>query len=142
GWVSLALQLFYPDFFNGCWSFAPDPADFRAYERINIYADENAYLEGGKERSAKRDLSDRSVYSVRHECQSENVLGRGNRWWVSGKDWCAWNATFGPRGDDGLPKPLWHPKTGAIDRSVTEFWKQKDLRLVLESNWKSLAPKL
>src|SRR5205814_5142373 len=24
GWVSLALQVFYPDFFNGAWSACPD----------------------------------------------------------------------------------------------------------------------
>src|SRR5262249_3022401 len=24
GWVALALQVFYPDFFNGAWSFCPD----------------------------------------------------------------------------------------------------------------------
>jgi hypothetical protein len=44
GWVSLALQVFYPDFFNGAWSLAPDPVDFRAYELINIYEHENAYV--------------------------------------------------------------------------------------------------
>ena len=30
GWVSLALQIFYADFFNGAWSCCPDPVDFRA----------------------------------------------------------------------------------------------------------------
>src|SRR5205814_7940487 len=30
GWVSLALQVFYPDTFNGTWSGYPDPVDFRA----------------------------------------------------------------------------------------------------------------
>jgi S-formylglutathione hydrolase FrmB len=143
GWVSLALQIFYPDFFNGCWSFAPDPVDFRAYELINIYSDENAYVNRfGFERPAMRTAQGDTIYTVRHEAQLENVLGRGNAWWRSGKDWCAWNAVFGPRGADGHPKPLWHPKTGAIDRSVVETWKHKDLRHVLESNWKSLAPKL
>src|SRR5437879_13139056 len=72
----------------------------------------------------------------------ENVLGRGDSWTTSGKDWCAWNATFGPRGADGRPKPLWEPKTGVIDRSVVEHWKQYDLRLVLQSNWATLGPKL
>ena len=67
------------------------------------------------------------------------MLGRGNRWWLSGKDWCAWNAVFGPRGTDGLPKPLWDPKTGAIDRSVAEHWQQYDLRLVLTRNWRAWA---
>lgn len=143
GWVSLALQVLYPDFFNGCWSFAPDPVDFRAYELINIYSDSNAYINRfGFERPGRRTIGGDTVYTVRHETQIENVLGRGNSWWLSGKDWCAWNAVFGPRGDDGRPRPLWHGKTGVIDRSVVETWKSKDLRLVLETNWKSLAPRL
>ncbi len=81
-------------------------------------------------------------YTVRHECQLEVVLGRGSRWELSGKDWCAWNATFGPRGADGLPKPLWDGKTGKIDRSVLDHWKQYDLRMHLEKNWAALAPRL
>lgn len=143
GWVSFALQVFYPDFFNGCWSFCPDPVDFRAYELMDIYKDANSYVNRhGFERPAQRQVNGDTIYTVRHECQIENVLGLGNRWWLSGKDWGAWNATYGPRGDDGLPKPLWHPKTGEIDRSVVEHWKKYDLRLVLESNWKTLGPKL
>jgi S-formylglutathione hydrolase FrmB len=143
GWVSLALQVFYPDFFNGCWSFAPDPVDFRAYELIDVYKDVNAYVNRfGFERPAKRLTNGETVYTVRHECQIENVLGRGDRWTLSGKDWCAWNATFGPRGPDGLPAPLWDGKTGVIDRSVTEHWKRYDLRRVLQDNWPTLGPKL
>jgi hypothetical protein len=143
GWVSFALQVFYPDFFNGCWSQCPDPVDFRAYELIDIYRDSNAYVNAhGFEKPAMRDVNGDVRYTVRHECQIENVLGRGNRWSLSGKDWCAWNATFGPRGPDGLPRPLWEPKTGAIDQSVVEHWRQYDLRLVLERNWKALAPRI
>lgn len=143
GWVSLALQIFYPDFFNGCWSACPDPVDFRSYELINIYQDDNAYVNRfGFERPAKRNINGDTIYTVRHECQVENVLGRGGRWNIGGKDWSAWNATFGPRGDDGLPKPLWDPKTGKIDRSVTTHWEKYDLRLVVERNWATLGPKL
>jgi hypothetical protein len=143
GWVSLALQVFYPDFFNGTWSHAPDPVDFRAYELINAYEDVNAYVNRfGFERPACRDVDGDTRYTVRHECQLEVVLGRGDRWWLSGKDWCAWNAVFGPRGEDGLPKPLWDGKTGKIDRSVVDHWKKYDLRLVLEKGWPVLAPKL
>jgi S-formylglutathione hydrolase FrmB len=143
GWVSLALQIFYPDFFNGCWSSCPDSVDFRAYELINIYEDQNAYVNRhGFERPAMRTIDGDTIYTVRHECQVENVLGRGGNWATGGKDWCAWNATYGPRGDDGLPKPLWHPKTGAIDRAVTKHWEQYDLRLILERNWSTLGPKL
>lgn len=143
GWVSFALQVFYPDYFNGCWSDCPDPVDFRCYELINIYEDENAYVNRyGFERPAKRTVDGETVYTVRHECQVENVLGRGDSWVTSGKDWCAWNAVFGPRGADGRPKPLWEPKSGAIDRSVTDHWRKYDLRLVLQSNWPELAPRL
>ncbi len=143
GWVSLALQVFYPDFFNGCWSHAPDPVDFRAYEIINLYDDANAYVNRrGFERPAARELTGDVRYTVRHECQLETVLGRGDRWWLSGKDWCAWNAVFGPRGPDGLPKPVWDGRTGAIDHSVLDHWKRYDLRRVLEENWPALAPRL
>src|SRR5213075_3026486 len=55
GWVSLALQIFYPDLFCGAWSSCPDPVDFRALERINLYEDENAFLDSkGKERPSER----------------------------------------------------------------------------------------
>src|SRR5437588_10909323 len=78
GWVSLALQVFYPDFFNGAWSHAPDPVDFRAYEVIDIYKDANAYVNAHRfERPASRDLTGDVRTTVRHECRMEGVLGRG-----------------------------------------------------------------
>jgi hypothetical protein len=143
GWVSLALQVFYPDYFNGCWSSCPDPVDFRAYELINIYKDPNAYVnQFGFERPSQRNIEGETVMPLRHECQVENVLGRGGNWAVGGKDWCSWNAVFGPRGEHGQPKPLWNPKTGQLDHSVTEHWKKYDLRMVLQDNWSTLGPKL
>src|SRR6185436_17510353 len=45
GWVSLALQIFYPDYFAGAWSSCPDPVDFRALELINLYEDDNAFAD-------------------------------------------------------------------------------------------------
>jgi hypothetical protein len=87
-------------------------------------------------------LNGHTRITIRAETQLERVLGRGDRWELSGKDWASWNAVFGPRVDDGFPKPLWDGKTGKIDRSVVEHWKKYDLRLILEQNWKTLAPKL
>jgi len=143
GWVSLALKIFYPDFFNAVWSSCPDGLDFRGFQIINIYDDKNAYFDNsGVERPSKRDVSGRVEFTIRHECQMENVLGAGDTWAMSGQQWGAWNATYGPRGQDGRPAPLWEPKTGLIDRSVVDHWKRYDLRLVLEQNWKTLAPKL
>jgi hypothetical protein len=143
GWVSLALQVFYPDFFNGCWSQCPDAVDFRAYELIDVYKDANAYANRwGFDRPSMRTIDGDTMFTLRHECQLENVLGRGGRWELSGRDWAAWNAVYGPRGADGLPVPLWDGKTGAIDKSVIGHWEKYDLRLVLERNWKALGPKL
>jgi len=143
GWVSFALQVFYPDFFNGTWSYPPDPVDFRAYQLVNIYQDRNAYVNrNGFERPSARALSGEVRFTMRHECGMENMMGRGDSYTCSGGQWGAWNATFSPRGYDGKPVPLWNPKTGEIDHAVAEQWKRYDLRLYLEQNWKILGPKL
>jgi hypothetical protein len=143
GWVSLALQVFYPDFFNGTWSSCPDPVDFRAFELVNIYQDDNAYVnQYGNERPSDRDLNGEVRLTMRREVGVENLLGQGNSYTLSGEQWGEWNAAFGPRGADGLPVPLWDPRSGKINHAVAEQWKQYDLRLVLEQNWQTLGPKL
>jgi hypothetical protein len=144
GWVSLALQIFYPEFFSGAWSSCADGVDFRAFQLVDIYKDANAYVNSfGFERPAARNLHGDVKYSMRHECGSlENVLGRGDSWTLSGGQWGAWNAVYGPRGADRKPIALWDPRSGTIDHSVAEQWKKYDLRLYLENNWKTLAPKL
>jgi hypothetical protein len=143
GWVSTALQIFYPDFFNGAWAHCPDSVDFRAFELINIYSDKNAYVNRfGFERPAKRTISGDTVYTMRHEVLLERVLGLGDEWALSGRDWGSWNATFGPKGKDGNPVPLWDGKTGALNREVLDHWRKYDLRAHLEKNWATLGPKL
>jgi photosystem II stability/assembly factor-like uncharacterized protein len=143
GWVSLALKVFYPDFFNAVWSSCPDGLDFRGFQIINIYEDKNAYKDDlGHDRPSKRDVNGKIEFTIRHECQMENVMGAGDSWTMSGQQWGAWNATYGPRGRDGRPVPLWDPKTGVIDKSVVDHWKKYDLRLLLEQNWSTLGPKL
>jgi Putative esterase len=143
GWVCLGLQVFYPDFFNGAWSSCPDPVDFRALELVNIYQDDDAYVnQYGNERPSERAHNGDVKLTMRREVGVENLLGRGNSYTLSGEQWCDWNAVFGPRGDDGRPVPLWDPRTGSINHAVAEQWKKYDLRLVLETNWKSLGPKL
>lgn len=143
GWVSFALQIFYPDFFGGTWSSCPDGVDFRAFQLVNIYTDQNAYINThGFERPSARELNGDVRYTMRHECQMENVMGEGDSWSRSGEQWGAWNAVYGPRGDDGQPVPLWNPQTGEINHAVTEHWKHYDLRLILAENWPTLAPKL
>jgi hypothetical protein len=141
GWVSLALQIFYPDSFNGCWSSCPDGVDFRNFQLINIYEDENAYFaQDGSEVPAKRNRNGTVDYSIRHECQLERVLG-GGRWELGGQQWASWNAVYGPKGRDG-PVPLWDGETGKIHRQTAEAWKRYDLRLILQDNWSRLGPRL
>lgn len=143
GWAALGLQIFYPEEFDGVWASCPDPVDFRAFELINIYQDTNAYVNTyGFERPSERNVDGDTKLTVRRELQIENVVGRGGSWTMSGGQWCAWNAVFGPRGADGFPEKLWDPKTGVIDRSDAEAWKKYDLHLYLQEHWKTLGPKL
>jgi hypothetical protein len=143
GWVSFALQVFYPDFFNGCWSQCPDSVTFERFELIDVYNEPNAYVNRfGFDRPGTRTFDGDIVSTVRWECQLERVLGRGGRWELGGRDWASWNSVYGPKGKDGLPVPLWDGKTGAIDKSVLDHWRKYDLKLVVEKNWKDLGPKL
>ncbi|MCA6453408.1 MAG: hypothetical protein IM582_09515, partial [Chitinophagaceae bacterium] len=43
GWVAMGLQIFYPDFFDGTWSYSPDPLNFSHYGLINIYEDSSVF---------------------------------------------------------------------------------------------------
>ena len=143
GWVSLALQVLYPDFFNGAWASCPDSVDFRAVQLVDIYGGDSAYVdEQGGELPGARNRDGNIRFTMRHEVQMENVLGFGDSWTMSGRQWGAWNAAYGARGQDGRPVPLWDPDTGVIDRSVTQHWERYDLRLVLEQHWGELVPKL
>jgi len=143
GWVSLALQVFYPDFFGGCWSCCPDPVDFHCFQLVNIYDDANAFVDNkGVDRAGMRSLQGATTETMFHQIQIENVLGDGDSWTRSGQQWGSWNATFGPRGADGHPVALWDSKTGIINKAVLEHWKNYDLHRVLAKNWTASAPKL
>src|SRR5262249_15751814 len=84
GWVALALQIFYPDFFNGAWVSSPDPVDFTAFELVDLYSDENAYINKyGEERPSIRDLNGEVHVFMRREVQMEAVQGHGGKWTLS-----------------------------------------------------------
>ena len=142
GWVSLALQLFYPDFFHGCWSQCPDSVTFERFELVDLYADANAFVNRwGFERPSTRTVDGDVISTVRHEVQLEKVLGRRGRWELSGRDWASWNAAYSPRGKNAQPQPVWFGD-GKIDRQVVEAWKKYDLKLFMEKTWPTLGPKL
>ncbi len=143
GWVSLALQIFYPDSFNGAWSYCADPVDFRYFQLVNVYEDTNAFVnEYGYERPSMRDTDGEPRFSIRREIMMERALGRGNTFVTSGGQWGAWNAVFSPRGANGWPMAIWDSYTGRIDPRVARHWEKYDLRLVLQRNWATLGPKL
>jgi S-formylglutathione hydrolase FrmB len=143
GWVSLALQLFYPDFFGGCFSYSPDPVDFENFQLINIYRDENAFRnEHGYLRPIVRNNSGEPVVSQKDFIQFENVLGWNDTYTTSGGQFSAFTALYSPKGEDGLPKPLFDPQTGKIDRDVAEHWRKYDLKDFVETNWETLGPKI
>ena len=143
GWVSLALQLFYPDFFGGCFSYSPDPVDFENFQLINIYSDENAFVnEHDYLRPIVRDISGEPVVAQKDFIQFENALGWNDTYTTSGGQFSAFNALFSPKGEDGLPKPLFDPETGEIDRNVAEHWRKYDLKHYVETNWETLGPKI
>jgi len=143
GWVSLALQLFYPDVFNGCFSYSPDPVDFRHLLLTNIYKDKNAFVnEYGYQQPVRRLSNGKPQISMKDWIQFENVISSSNSYINSGFQFGAYSAVFGPRGKSGLPVPLFDPFTGKIDQEVAESWAKYDLKLYCEKNWEELGPKI
>ncbi len=143
GWVSLGLQLYYPDMFNGVFSYSPDAIAFENYQLINIYKDKNAFVnEYGYERPVMRETSGEPILSVRTQIQYENVQGSSNTYLNSGNQFSAHTALYSPKGDNGLPKPLFDPITGEIDRQVADHWKKYDFKLYTQKNWAELGPKV
>ncbi len=144
GWEALAVQVFYPDHYNGAFVACPDPVDFRAYTTVNLYEDKNAfYMQGPHaqiEQPGLRDYLGRTFATVRSMNQYELALGSRAR---SGEQFDIWQAVFGPVGEDGYPKPIFDKETGEIDPSVAAYWKEHyDLSAILQRDWATLGPKL
>ena len=144
GWEALAVQVKYPDEYNGCFAACPDPIDFRAYTLTNIYEDENAYYYPSDfqplEVPGHRDYLGQITTTLRRANHLELVLGDKSR---SGQQWDVWEATYSPLGDDGYPQRLWDKYSGDIDKKVANYWRENyDLRYILERDWSKLGPKL
>ncbi len=148
GWESLAWQLFYPDMFNGTWTFCPDPVDFRYFQLVNIYEDANAFYPGDGQSPWKRQsvrpwmrgVDDQVLLDQRDASHLEAVLGTKGR---SGDQMDIFMGVYGPVAEDGYPELLYDKWTGAINPEVAEYWRENyDLRHILERDWETLGPKL
>lgn len=143
GWIAVGLQVFYPDFFDGCWSYSPDPLDFEHYGLIDIYHDSTIfYNRYGYLQPGRRTIYGEPTFSMKDWIAGENVNSRTNDYRVSGGQFGAYNAVFGPKGADGLPTLMFDPYTGVIDHSIASKWEKYDIKKVLEKNWSTLGPKL
>ncbi len=143
GWVSLGLQIYYPEMFNGVFSYSPDAVEFENYQLINIYRDANAYInEFGYLRPVMRDTNGEPLLSLKEFIQYENVLGYSDTYLDSGGQFSAHTALYSPKGENGLPKPLFDPETGEINKEVAEHWKKYDFKIFAREHWPELGPKL
>ncbi len=144
GWMTLAQQVFYPEYFGGAWGFCPDPVDFHAFQTINVYADKNAYYDVGPFQKVPKIIgrlpNDHVLATMEDFSRQEAVLGTRGR---SGGQVDAFHATFGPVGADGYPAKLWNAETGEINPEVAKYWSEHyDLTAILSRDWERLGPKL
>jgi hypothetical protein len=144
GWESMAVQVFYPDDWNGAYIACPDPIDFRAYTTVDLYQDKNAYEIASNWKNTKRPGHRNWLGHVSATVEEMNhlelVLGDKSR---SGGQWDIWEAVYSPVAADGYPKRIWNKKTGAIDAEVAAHWRENyDLMFILARDWKTLGPKL
>jgi hypothetical protein len=144
GWESMAVQLFYPDEFNGAWIACPDPIDFRHYTVVDIYKDRNAYWQEGPfkrvPRPGHRNYLGHVTTTLEQMNRRELALGSRAR---SGDQFDVWESVFSPVGPDGYPARIWDRVTGVIDTTVAAYWREHyDLGHILRRDWATLAPKL
>jgi len=144
GWEALAVQVFYPKQYNGCFAACPDPIDFGAYTVVDIYRDKNAYYTEGTFkktlRPGKRDSKGHLQVYLKDMNRREYILGNKSR---SGDQWDIWQAVYSPVGSDGYPRPIWDKLTGEIDYEVANYWKENyDLRYIMERDWGKIGQDL
>ena len=145
GWEALAVQVLYPDEWNGCWAACPDPIDFRAFVTTNLYEDQNAYWAEGPfgrvGRPGHRNWLGHVSATLEQSNRAELVLGTKSR---SGGQFDVWEAVYSPVGKDGYPQRIFDKRTGVIDRAVAERWRESyDLGHILKRDWsKGLGRKL
>ena len=130
GWSALHLLLSHPDTFGACFASAPDPVDFSAFQRTDLYRDASLFVadDGSEVPSHRTPLTpreDRVLMTVRDEISTERALDPDGR---SGQQWAAWDAMWSPYDPvRGGPRAICDPASGAIDPVSAEHWARHDL---------------
>ena len=136
GWSVLWLQTHYPETFNACWSSSPDPVDFRDFQKVNLYEDENIYYDkNGEQQPVATIAGFVPICYMKDYYQMEAAQYRGGQM-------RSFDAVFGEKTATGEPTRICNVKTGVIDKKVFEHWKQYDISLYLRNNWLKLEPTL
>ncbi len=144
GWEALAVQVFYPDEYNGCWAACPDPVDFRAYTIVDIYEHKNAYFVDSAfkrtPRPGHRNYLGEVTATLREMNYRELALGTRSR---SGEQWDIWEAVYSPVAEDGYPQRIWDKRTGVINHEVAAHWRENyDISYILKRDWSKIGEKL
>jgi hypothetical protein len=144
GWIAMAVQMFYPDEYNGAWIACPDPIDFRHYMTVNLYEDRNAYWMPNRfkrtPRPAHRNWLGHIDTTIEENNLWELALGTRGR---SGDQWDVWESVYSPVGPDGYPRRIWDRLSGEIDPVTAAYWRDNyDLSHILRRDWPTLGPKL
>ncbi|MGH8221575.1 MAG: hypothetical protein ACREQZ_01250 [Woeseiaceae bacterium] len=144
GWEAMAVQMFYPDDYNGAWIACPDPIDFQHYVLVDIYKDKNAYFTPNPYKRTPRPAHRNWLGQVDTTIEEQNLyeltLGTHGR---SGDQWDAWESVYSPVGPDGYPRRIWDRLTGEVDPITAAYWREHyDLAHMLRRDWATLGPKL
>ncbi|MCR8559103.1 hypothetical protein KXD93_15710 [Mucilaginibacter sp. BJC16-A38] len=144
GWISLAVQVFYPNEYNGSYAACPDPVDFHHYTTIDIYNDKNAYYPESDfkktPRPGERNYLGHVLATIKEMNQHELAEGSRTR---SGEQFDIWEAVFSPMDADGYPKRIFDKYTGAIDTSVAHYWRDNfDLTHIIKRDWPKIGSSL
>lgn len=136
GWTVLWLQTHYPKNFAACWSSSPDPVDFRSFQEIDLYKENNMFYAKDSSLRVAGTIAGRFPWIMMKTMYNmEHVLYRGGQMH-------SFNYVFSTKKADGMPKELCDETTGTIDPTTVAQWKKYDISLYVRSNWQQLKDDL
>lgn len=132
GWTVLWLQTHYPKVFTACWSSSPDPVDFRSFQEIDLYKDNNMFYAKDSSLRVAGTIAGRFPWIMMKTMYNmEHVLYRGGQMH-------SFNYVFSAKKADGRPRELCDEASGSIDSGTVAQWKKYDISLYLKTNWQQL----